>query len=132
VQRIFILNSLFFLGVVLNYPGFFIYNPFAAGFTILGLLQSISTAGWILTVCLPLINWMIRLMGAGMGGLIISILVWPISLLIIRGFLAMVYGDAGFQYLVSSPVFFVTDYIAPALLIWWVVHEGRLASRTAA
>lgn len=131
--RILILNSFFYSGVVLNYPTFFIFNPFGPGFTVLGLLQAISTAGWIITICLPLIHWIVRVLEAPRGILIAAVLVWPISLLVIRAFMGLVTGNPGFNYLVTSPIFIITDFVAPALLTWWIMVEGRKATyRTAA
>lgn len=129
MKRALLLNSLFFLGVVITYPGFFIFNPFAPGFTVLGLLQSVSTAGWIITICLPLISWVVDVTNAPKGLLAVSILIWPISLLMIRLFMGLLTGNFGFQYLFSTPVFFITDLISPILLAWWVLTDSRKTRR---
>lgn len=131
MKRVLVLNSLFYTGVVLSHPGFFVFNPFAPGFTILGLLQTLSSAGWILTICLPLISWIVQSIGASRMLLLASVLLWPLSLLLIRVFMALVTGDPGFQYLVNYPIFAVTDFIAPALLSWWILAEERRLPATA-
>lgn len=131
--RILILNSLFYLGVVMNYPSFFIFNPFGSSFTILGFLQAISTAGWVITICMPLILWLVNSIGAHRGILLAAVLVWPLSLLAIRAFMGIVTGNPGFNYLVTSPIFIITDLVAPALLIWWLLKDRRgVLARTAA
>lgn len=76
-------------------------------------------------ICLPLVGWIVDSIGASKSLLVASVLVWPLSLLLIRVFMGLVTGDLGFGYLISSPVFIVTDFLAPALIAWWVVTDSR-------
>lgn len=123
MQKSLTVHSLFFAGVILTFPEFFIFNPFTFGFSTLGVLQTFSTLGWGLALLAPLAYFALRSTQSRKLLLVFMLGLWPLSVLAIRVFLLSATGDPGWQYLIDFPVFLVTDLIAPTLLIIFLLGE---------
>ena len=127
MTRLLILNALYMAGVVATYPQYFFFNPYFYGFTVLGVFQTVSSAGWVLLVLSPIIfaasksSEKRRLLTA------VSLLVWPTSVVLIRVFLFASTGDPGWQYLIVYPVFLVSDILAPLFLAYLLLSSRRPA-----
>lgn len=129
LPRLLFLNALYMAGVVVSFPQFFFFNPYIYGFTILGLFQTVSTAGWVLVVLAPVIYLASRSAGTRELLTAVSILIWPTSVVLIRVFLFVTTGDPGWQYLVVYPVFIVSDFLAPMFLAYLLVFSPRFRSQ---
>ncbi len=111
-------NTLLFVVAMVTYPGLFVINPFMAGFTVMSIVQALSLFGLLLAIALPFWVRDGRLKAPRFQVLfLVSVLLWPLSILVIRALLFVGSGDWGFVYLLNFPIFAFTDYLLPGLAI---------------
>jgi hypothetical protein len=105
--------------ITLTYPSFFFFNPFEAGISIHTLLQALSLLGWITLISVPVFILNKRVHFDGMVQLIflVSVLIWPAGILLIRVMLMINTSDPHLLYLFEHPVFIVSDVIVPAIYV---------------
>lgn len=97
---------------------FFFYNPFATIPIWLGFLQLVSMIGWASFVFIgPSIVITQPKARLASHVFLISVSIWPASIVAIQAALWLYLGDPMFSYLVTSPMFFFTDLVSP--LIYW-------------
>ena len=116
-----VLISIVFILVVLTYNAFFFINPMNALTPWLAGEQVLSMIGWISFI---LVVPVIKFLGARTPSLrrigLVSWLVWPAALILIHLSLWVTAGNPFLGYLVTYPIFFFTDVIAPLIyfLMW--------------
>jgi hypothetical protein len=114
--------SIVLLLMTLTFIGFFFANPFGSGFTFLGLIQAISTLGWISLIVVPPFVLYPRKDAnpAKSVWFLIATLLWPASVLAIRITLLVQSGNPYLGYLVQYPLFLFSDIFVPVvyILIW--------------
>jgi hypothetical protein len=114
--------------IALSNPGFFMFNPFETGFSILGLAQLIAIASWVLLMCGPVFILLsrVQLVGAWWALFLVSVLAWPVSVFTIHAILFIQTSDAHFDYLMEDPIFIVSDIVVPII---YLVISQHLRSR---
>ena len=132
-----VLSSIFLLSVIATFPTFFIFNPLQFGVTMISLLQVGSTIAWIVLLFSPV--FILHLKHVSKKRAIIQsslVLFWPVMVMLIRVFLLVSIGDPGISYLLTSPVFAVTDFILPigiSILLFRSTrdntHKGKLIDK---
>jgi hypothetical protein len=126
-----ILSTVLFL-TMLSFISFFMYNPFAAGVSILALAQAASLLGWVLLTVLPPLLLSVEIKFRTFSVLfLISALLWPAALILIRFVLFVQIGDPAMTYLYSFPIFLFTDIIVPILyvLMWRSISRTVLPTK---
>jgi hypothetical protein len=103
---------------VVSYPQFFIFNPYLNGVTVLAVIQTVTIAGWLLTLlAAPIAQAPVFKSDSKLYLLaFVTALLWPISLLAVRFALVLEIGDPGFQYLLAYPIFILTDLVFPVVI----------------
>ena len=117
--------SVVFALVVLTYSSFFFINPFSALTPWLAAEQVFSMVGWIFfIVVLPIAQFFRERARIVEGLVLISWVLWPAALILIHLSLLVTTGNAFLGYLVTYPIFFFTDLIAPVIyLLMWLTQK---------
>jgi membrane-bound ClpP family serine protease len=123
-----VLITTILLLIALSNPGFFMFNPFETGFSILGFAQLIAIASWLLLMCGPVFILLskFQLVGAWWALFLVSVLAWPVSVFMIHVILFMQTSDSHLDYLMEDPVFIISDIVVP---ITYLVISLHLRSR---
>lgn len=112
------INSLFFTALVFTFPEFFLFNPIGFGVTVLSGFQIFSTLSWIILVLSPM--FLIKASVLTKRRFVIQVIavsLWPLAVILIRVFLLISMGDPGLTYIASAPIFLVSDFLMPFLLV---------------
>ena len=117
--------STIFMLVVLTFPSFFFINPFNALTPWLVIEQLFSMVGWIFFIfVIPVVQFFRERFGFLKGLAFVSWVIWPAALILIHLSLLVTTGNAFLGYLVTYPIFFFTDLIAPVIyLFMWLNHR---------
>lgn len=116
--------------VVLTFPDFFFFNPWESGDVLRSITLTLTTVGWLLLSTGPLV--ILMLYAAGRPGAIrwlpIVAMWWPISLLVSHVTVYLQSRQWYVDYLVSFPIFILTDILLPLLLLaaWWFLSPGAV------
>jgi hypothetical protein len=123
-----LLIAMLLLLIALSNPGFFMFNPFEMGFSILGLAQLIAIASWFLLMLGPVFILLskVQLVGNWWALFLVSVLAWPVSVFMIHAILFIQTSDAHLDYLMKDPVFIISDIVVP---ITYLVISLHLRSR---
>ena len=122
-----VISTIFFL-VVLTYQSFFFINPFSALTPWLAIEQTLSMVGWIFFIFVVPAMQLLRERFPVLEGLaFVSWVIWPAALILIHLSLLVTTGNAFLGYLVTYPIFFFTDLIAPTIYLFMWLVQRRLA-----
>jgi hypothetical protein len=116
-----VLASVFVVGVVLTFPNYFFFTPFAKGFSLLGLLQFLTIIGWISLIVTPLVMFRSdEVLWSRNRFYIFTVLVslWTISTLLIKIYNFSNFGLWFAGYLWIYKIFIVFEWLLPAFYIW--------------
>lgn len=109
--------------MVFTYKDFFLFNPMAASGLGREIVLWLCLAGWLLaSTASPIAIWL-SANGSMVAFRLVPIfaLLWPISILISQLTLWITTGQTYFGYIVTYPIFIVTDVALPVLvLVKWV------------
>lgn len=115
---------------------FFVFDPFVTGVSALAILQFASQIAWVLLVFMPpLVLWGLRShYRLSRSLLLISALLWPATILLIRLAFAVMQQPVSFAYLFEYPMFVFSDIITPIIyvLVWRALSRknGALTGRS--
>jgi hypothetical protein len=115
------LISLVFVLHVLTYKSFFFINPFSAVTPWLAFEQTLSMVGWVcLTIFPPFILAFRDRIQSFNSIFLLSWVVWPVALVLIRVSLLASTGNPFITYLATYPIFIFTDIVVPVIyfVIW--------------
>ena len=119
--------SVVFALVVLTYKSFFFINPFSALTPWLAGEQVFSMIGWIFFIfVLPLVQLFRNRFRILESLALVSWVLWPAALILIHLSLLVTTGNAFLDYLVTYPIFFFTDVIAPVIYLFMWLTQRRL------
>jgi hypothetical protein len=118
-----ILASTFVLMLTLSFKSYFYFVPrFSSHFFVIPALQIFALFGWIAMIIAPTLffwtpsSWR----RAKSVGLLISVLLWPVSIFLIKIVELIQFHSAYMQYWVKYPVFILMDVALPVffVLLW--------------
>jgi hypothetical protein len=119
--RFSLLTSIYLLFIVLSFREYFFFLPnFSRPQTLIALTQIFTTIGWIaLIVAPPTLLRKSQVMGRAKSLLFLaSVLIWPLSTMIIK-VLNYYYFDAPYiDYLGVHPLFILFEYVIPAVYVF--------------
>ena len=119
--RFSLLTSIYLLFIVLSFREYFFFLPnFSRPQTLIALTQIFTTIGWIaLIVAPPVLLRKSQVMGRAKSLLFLaSVLIWPLSTMIIKA-LNYFYFDAPYiDYLGVHPLFILFEYVIPAVYVF--------------
>ena len=121
-----VISTIFAL-VVLTYQSFFFINPFSALTPWLAGEQVFSMVGWVFFIFVAPVVQLFKDRFPVLEGLaFISWVLWPLALILIHLSLLVTTGNAFVGYLVTYPIFFFTDLIAPVIYLFMWLTQRRL------
>lgn len=121
-----VISTIFAL-VVLTYQSFFFINPFNALTPWLAIEQTLSMIGWVFFIfVIPLLQFFRERFEFLNGLTFVSWVIWPAALILIHLSLLVTTGNAFLGYLVTYPIFFFTDLIAPVIYLFMWLAQRRL------
>lgn len=129
--RVSLYASLITTLVVLSFRDYFLFVPFANGFTYLSFLGALSMLGWILLIAVPpmlLANKDARWSGSRKWLFIFASSLWTFATLLIKIYGLATTGQLWANYLIVYPVMFFVEWILP---IYYVFLAIRLGAKTA-
>lgn len=106
---------------ILSFPHFFFFLPnFSGGNALLASVQSLSQLGWIVFIFVPpfLVMQIREKKALNKRLFFISVLLWPISTLIIKLVLLVQTKNLFLDYLTSFPIFLFLEFLAPAVYLY--------------
>ena len=117
---------------ILTFPKFFLFNPLEYGSTVLGYLQVVSTIGWLLIIFVApfLYKRIVDRKSEISIYFLVSVLLWPLSTLVIRIFIFAVTGQVTLVYLQQYPIFIFTEIVAPIAYVfaWLAITRNQVKS----
>mgnify|MGYP000455707615 CR=1 FL=1 len=127
-QRISALISLVMVLHVLTYKSFFFINPFSAVTPWLAFEQVLSMLGWIsLILAPPLLLLYKEKLGRFNLFFLLSWLIWPVAIVLIRVSLLASTGNAFVGYLSTYPIFIFSDIVVPVIyfMMWRRLRSSK-------
>lgn len=125
-----ILASTFIFSLTLSFKSYFYFVPrFSSHFYVIPALQVFAFFGWIALIIAPtLFFWNSKSWRRAKSvGLLISVLLWPVSIFLIKIVELIQFHNAYMQYWAKYPVFILMDIALPLfyVLLWRSVRSGN-------